>query len=201
MGRPRSFRKCNVEDCDKPHFGRGFCSAHYERFRRHGDPLGGRAAWGEPERYFNEVVVPYDGDDCLEWPYARAAGYGVFSPGGVAQGVHRRLCREVHGEPPTPEHEAAHSCGNGHLGCCTKRHLSWKTPRENCADRIVHGTQPRGETHKSAKISASEASRIRNMKGERTVRAIAQEFSLSPSTVWQIQNGKTWRDHARTGEV
>ncbi len=32
---------CSVTDCDKPHFGRGWCSAHYTRWRRHGDPLGG----------------------------------------------------------------------------------------------------------------------------------------------------------------
>ena len=34
---------CSIEGCDKPIFnGRGWCSAHYDRWRDHGDPLGGR---------------------------------------------------------------------------------------------------------------------------------------------------------------
>lgn len=33
---------CSVEGCDDPHTARGFCKRHYRRWRRHGDPLGGR---------------------------------------------------------------------------------------------------------------------------------------------------------------
>ena len=31
---------CPVQDCGKPKYGAGFCQAHYERFRKYGDPLG-----------------------------------------------------------------------------------------------------------------------------------------------------------------
>jgi hypothetical protein len=37
--------ECTVEECTKPARGRGWCEAHYARYRRHGDPLGGR--WTE----------------------------------------------------------------------------------------------------------------------------------------------------------
>jgi hypothetical protein len=33
---------CSIEGCGKPAYTRGWCAAHYFRFRRHGDPLGGR---------------------------------------------------------------------------------------------------------------------------------------------------------------
>jgi hypothetical protein len=31
---------CPVDGCGKPKYGSGFCQAHYERFRKYGDPLG-----------------------------------------------------------------------------------------------------------------------------------------------------------------
>lgn len=30
---------CIIDGCDRPHSGRGYCSSHYGRLRRHGDPL------------------------------------------------------------------------------------------------------------------------------------------------------------------
>lgn len=32
-------KQCNIEDCDKPVVGRGWCKKHYERWRRYRDPL------------------------------------------------------------------------------------------------------------------------------------------------------------------
>lgn len=32
---------CTIEGCEGKHVARGFCVAHYERWRRHGNPLGG----------------------------------------------------------------------------------------------------------------------------------------------------------------
>ena len=30
---------CNLHGCNEPHFGRGYCNKHWQRWRRHGDPL------------------------------------------------------------------------------------------------------------------------------------------------------------------
>lgn len=30
---------CSIKDCGRPHYGRGWCSTHYARWREHGDPL------------------------------------------------------------------------------------------------------------------------------------------------------------------
>lgn len=32
---------CQMDGCDKPFLARGFCSAHYSRFRKYGSPVGG----------------------------------------------------------------------------------------------------------------------------------------------------------------
>jgi len=34
---------CTIQDCGSPVHARGLCRAHYQRHRRHGDPLGGGA--------------------------------------------------------------------------------------------------------------------------------------------------------------
>lgn len=134
---PGEAQTCSIPNCGKPHYARGWCDPHYRRWRDHGDPLGGLTYDDSAQRYFREVVMAYDGDECRAWPLAKdPQGYGRFG----GKHVHRRVCEEANGPAPTPKHEAAHSCGGGHLACCTKRHLSWKTPKENQADRIIHGT-------------------------------------------------------------
>ncbi len=131
---------CSIEGCDKPHQSHGLCSSHAHRLRRHNDPYAGRTAEGDPERYYQNVVLAYDGSECLFWPFSRTkAGYGNMQYEGSARLVHRRVCEEVNGPPPTPKHEAAHSCGNGHLACVTKLHLDWKTHAGNMADMAAHG--------------------------------------------------------------
>lgn len=34
-------RTCSIGGCEKPHYGKGWCQAHWHRNRRYGDPLGG----------------------------------------------------------------------------------------------------------------------------------------------------------------
>src|SRR5690606_9617480 len=34
-------RLCSIEGCNRPHRTRGWCDAHYTRWRKHGDPLAG----------------------------------------------------------------------------------------------------------------------------------------------------------------
>ena len=96
---------------------------------------------GEPYRYYSEEVLAYTGDECLLWPYGRVSkGYALMTAGGMDRYVHRFVCAAENGPAPTPQHQAAHSCGNGHLGCVSRKHLSWKTQAENEADKIAHGT-------------------------------------------------------------
>lgn len=41
---------CAIEDCERPAYARHWCSAHYQRYWVHGDPLGGGAPRGDPSR-------------------------------------------------------------------------------------------------------------------------------------------------------
>lgn len=143
---------CSVSECHKPVYGHGYCIPHYFRWRRNGDPFAGGTSPSEPKSYLVGTVIPYSGDSCLIWPYARSgAGYGTIKEDGRMQIVSRLVCVEEHGPPPTPEHHAAHSCGNGHLGCVNPTHLSWKTPVENAADAAMHRATKQGRWAEEAR--------------------------------------------------
>ncbi|MBX5131635.1 hypothetical protein HJB80_02870 [Rhizobium lentis] len=169
---------------------------HHERFRKYGDPNAVQRKGtkrGEVQEYFYSVVLPYDGVDCLIWPFTKnAKGYGMMLCDDKYGLVTRFLCKETKGPPPTPKHEAAHSCGKGHLGCVAKRHLSWKTRVENQADRRVHGTDNRGEKHTKVKISEAIAKEIFALKGLELQKETAARFGVKTNLVACIQSGKSW---------
>jgi hypothetical protein len=152
-----------------------------------------KAPNGEPRRFFEEVVLNYEGDECLLWPFGRRGrGYGTMIVAGKNSFVHRVLCEEVNGPPTSSEHQAGHRCGNGHLGCVTKRHLSWKTPSENQMDRLLHGTHSRGERNPTAKLTEADVIEILTFKGEASIASIAERYSVSQTAIREIHSGKRW---------
>lgn len=191
------FKACSIDGCKgNAHYSacgcRGWCGKHYQRWQRLGDPLAGGTFDGEPERYLSEVVLAYEGDECLPWPFGKSGGYGTIYIDGRSHLVHRRVCERVNGPPPTPEHDAAHSCGKGHEACCAKRHLSWKTHVGNMADKITHGTSNRGERHGSAKLTNGDVLAIRELQGQKLQREIAAQFGISTTCVSQIHRREIW---------
>lgn len=145
---------------------------------------------------FIQYAKSYSGDDYLIWPFARNSnGYGhLYLPNGTGISAARLVCQEAHGNPPSPRHETAHSCGNGHLGCVTPKHLRWATPKENCRDRIVHGTQTRGQDINTNKLTESEVIEIHRMlqEGKRSKISLARQFNIGNSSIHRIKSGAAW---------
>ena len=187
-------KACSVEGCDRQAFAKGLCGAHYDRHRKHGDPTTGgplRTANGRPLAWVIEQSVA-ETDDCIPWPFRRdEQGRGKLQIKGTRIIASRYMCRLVHGEPPTPKHHAAHSCGNGHVGCMNPKHLRWATPKENSADQKLHGTQQRGERYGLAKLSDANAALILSLKGSGTTQqSLADRFGVHQSTISDIWRGK-----------
>lgn len=134
----------------------------------------------------------YQGDDCLFWPFSRGDGYGSFGFEGKNYRAHRFMCQLVNGPPPTPLHQAAHSCGNGRNGCMTPRHLSWKTNGENQLDRRQHGTTNR------SKLTAEDDAKIREMAKTMTQMQIAAVFGVTHSTVQYRLYGGSYRPRRKS---
>lgn len=175
--------------CDKPHYSRGWCHNHYRHWKLYGDPTGSHSG---VSRFLHEVAVTFSSEDCLIWPFARTNGYGHLVVDGVDHRAHRLVCQLVHGDPPTPTDEAAHSCGKGHLGCVNPRHLSWKTRVENQGDRIYHGTSNRGSRHGLHKLTEADVLQIRRLLPSVSQTEIARQFEVDPSTINNIKSGKNW---------
>lgn len=186
--------KCSVEGCGRPVKCKSLCCGHYERQRRLGSPTAGQRAFrGEALRFFREVILRFKGDDCLTWPYGKPDGRARMAYEGRDVLVSRIACEKVNGLPPTPKHQAAHLCGNGHLGCVNPRHLSWKTHTENMADKLIHGTHNRGERHGMAKLKTEDVLAIRSLRYSASQDEIARKFGVCPQYVGTIQRGKAWQ--------
>ena len=153
-------------------------------------PMRTRAPTGDPVRFFQNVALRHVGDDCLIWPYSTTKGYAQIRINGRMALVHRLSCEFLNGPSPTPEHEAAHGCGN--KACVNPRHLRWATPAENSADRVLHGTHPSGELNPRAKITKAAAIEIRSLRGSEKQVSLAKRFGISQQTVSQIQSGRLW---------
>lgn len=225
-----SSRICSVEGCNKPVFCRGWCSAHHQRWRKHGDPLGGRfyadnsgscavegcggkarlAGYcrshhhrllrygnpldgkyyeGEQSRWLHDTAN-LKTDDCVAWPFPISTnGYGLVASGSE-RGAHRAMCVMVHGEPPSPQHEVAHSCNV--RACVNPKHLRWATKSENMLDKTDHGTQMFGEKNHQHKLRTEDVVAIRALAGTCTLRSAAERFGVAISTVDRIQKRTAW---------
>lgn len=134
----------------------------------------------------------YQGDDCVIWPLFRDdKGYGIIGHLGKQMRAHRFMCIETHGEPPSPKHYAAHSCGNGHLGCFNPRHLSWKTPSENQEDSVRHGRARKKGTPRR-KLTQEQVDQIRALQGQKTQVELGEIFGVTPRTIGEIHSGRAW---------
>lgn len=111
---------------------------------------------------------------------------------GRLQLAHREVCRAAFGPPPTQSHVAAHSCGNGHLGCVNPKHVRWATDEENKHDMLAHGTRLFGEANGAARLTAQQVRAIRDLCASLSQRKIASMFGVSKSTVSSICHDETW---------
>jgi hypothetical protein len=140
------------------------------------------------------------------WPFYRdrRRGYGIVSINGHLHKAHRVMCELAHGEAPTVKHEAAHSCGNGWEGCVNPMHLSWKTRKENQADRKVHGTAGQGKkgTYRRYRLTPEKVAQIRSLIGVIPTQEIADQFDVHRSTIRQIETRRIWAvDHKMPAEL
>lgn len=196
--RPRGV--CVIDGCGRPHEARGWCQPHYERWRAHGNPLAGRTAPGELQGWV-DAHHAHEGDECLAWPFSGDKdGYPVFGANKKNVRVARYICEHVYGPPPTPQSQAAHKCGR--QWCVNRRHLRWATPRGNNQDKLLHGTQPMGETVYCAKLSEEDARFVfaRAWRGDNQG-LIAADFDISQSHVSGIKHGRFWKHLHEGGQA
>lgn len=184
---------CRVDSCNGLTDSLGYCTTHYYRFRRHGDPCGGpRSVRGEKLRWLR-AHSSYSNEQCLTFGFPLGRdGYGSVGYSGATHRAAHVMLRLVVGDPPSPIHQCAHSCGNGHKGCVNPKHLRWATPKENTDDRRAHGNILLGSRHGGSKLVEHQVIEIRLLKGLLRAKEVAANYGVSFCTVFDIWAGRTW---------
>lgn len=148
---------------------------------------------GKGIAFLRAHVADEDGD-CLIWPMSRNKnGYALFGFEGKLLWAHRFICEMVHGPAPSPNLQAAHSCGRGKDGCVHPKHLSWKTKSGNLLDAVAHGTHAGNVYGNRGQLKPAQVTAIRRLKGQMTQEQIALAFGITEPTVRDIYLGRTYR--------
>lgn len=124
-----SQRTCSVDGCDKASKARGWCGAHWLRWRKYGDPTELSIAKGPAGRRFWSRVSGDSHEECWEWRGTlRKDGYGQFSVDGRALMAHR-FAYEFMVAPIPDGLQLDHLCRN--RSCVNPWHLEPVTPQVN----------------------------------------------------------------------
>lgn len=102
--------------------------------------------------------------------------------------VARLVAEAWHGPPPVGRTQAAHLDGNRLNNGA--ENIAWKSPKENSADRLIHGTHRAGARHPRAKLCVEQVAAIR--ASGLSSRAAARAFGISQTHVVHIRNGVRW---------
>lgn len=184
---------CSVEGCSRDVIARGYCTLHYQRWKKAGDPGASAPVRGAALRWLIDVAATHGGDGCLTYPFRRRPdGYADLQVDGQKVLAHRVVCAEVNGPAPTCDGEAAHSCGRGHEGCVSGGHLRWDTRNGNMADKVAHGTHRRGARSPNAKLTEDDVRELRRLAPTTSYRELGERFGVATNTARLIAVRRRW---------
>lgn len=138
-------RGCEIDGCNRPHYGRGWCQLHYRRWYDNGDPCKTQVVHGDDETRFVAYLGERDPDSgCIPWMgYRNDDGYGVARWHGRYVGAHRVAYEREYGPIP-PALQIDHLCRR--RDCVNGEHLEAVPQRVNIARGEV-GRHNREKTH------------------------------------------------------
>lgn len=129
--------------------------------------------------------------------------YSIPDATGTYRSVHAyRLVAEAFlGPPPAADYEVAHR-GGSKLSAYW-RDLRWSTRVDNHADRVLHGTAPKGRKNGRAKLTDAQALEARKAfreikkKPRRSARkellALAAKYDITENALYMLGDGYTWK--------
>jgi hypothetical protein len=151
----KSFKKtlyfgCLIEDCDRPHAAKQYCSRHYNRLRLYGDPMGGKRfklGQGKHPEYKSWVAAKERCFVLQHKDYPRWGGRGITMCDGWRNNSQSFL--DDMGQRPTPSHSIDRIDNDGHYSCGHCDHcvsMGWSS---NCKwstkSEQINNRRPRSE--------------------------------------------------------
>jgi len=160
-----SGRRCKIDNCQNQSHAWDMCQKHYIRAKTHGSPNATHERYMRKRRWL-EANANHNGDDCLKWPFSVSAhGRGTVTVDGKTMPAPRYMCILASGQPPSPKHHAAHTCGR---------------------------TQRRGTAINTNKLTEDDVRAIRRMIGKASGVEIAKAWGITPAMVSSIKTRKAW---------
>ena len=179
---------CSIDGCNCEVYCRGWCSTHYNRWRRHGTPyktIHAPRGLSLLEKFWRRVDQDTTPDDCWEWSGARdRKGYGQLRHDGKLFRANRVACEIGHG-PLKEDQQARHKCDNP--PCCRPDHLEPGTALDNAHDAWERGRMG----YRDVYVTDSQVLELRQRytAGEKTV-TLAKEYGISRTAVQAIAAGR-----------
>lgn len=121
-------------------------------------------------------------------PQPNGMGYLRVSIGGKLMFVHRLVAEKY---IPNPDNKPQVNHIDGNPKNNRVDNLEWVTQKENMAHAVKNGLQPTCEKHPMAKLNREKVNFIREHK-EMSKKELAEMFGVSPSTIKDIWNNRTW---------
>lgn len=186
---------CSIKDCEKEAFSRSFCTTHYARWRKWGDPtaLKQNQLHGKTleERFWARVRKTAG---CWIWEGSKdKLGYGRINIDGAPTLVHRVSWQLKNGQELTKDQHVCHRCD--YPSCVRPDHLFIGDPQANTDDKMRKGRHKyghlQGEKHGCSKLTEQQVLAIRASVGPS--RIIAEQYSISGRQVRDIRRRKVWR--------
>jgi hypothetical protein len=185
---------CSVEGCTKTAIARGWCSAHYTRWKKHGDPLTVKQEQFHGLSLAGRLMARcVKTPTCWEWTgSADKRGYGRLNIGEVPMLAHRLSWQAFRGPIPEGAH-VLHRCDNPR--CIRPEHLFLGDHAMNMADKMAkkrhrYGVS-RGSDHGMARLNEAQVREIRASSGPS--RIVAEKYGISGRQVRDIRTGNSWK--------
>lgn len=198
---------CAIPDCSRSVVARGWCSMHWQRWNKHGDPLIVLPPKGPPPvDPWTRIDTSGGPDACWPWTHrVDDQGYGIFKAEGKQWRAARWMLTQKLGREMPDDEVTRHTCDNPI--CCNPAHLIPGMPVDNTRDMItrgrhIHGDKHwtrkhperlRGEANPAAVLDAERVLEIRRRyaAGELQV-PLAAEYGVKQVTISAIVRRKTW---------
>lgn len=172
--------RCKVDGCTGKHLARGFCSKHYQRFTKHGDP--NKAVYHRGDEQANIWGRAKKENGCWNWNgYKIKTGYGRVHFRGKRTLAHRAAWELTHGKIPAGKH-VLHKCDNP--SCINPEHLFLGSHVDNMNDRLL-------KERTASKLTKRDVILIRSCPGFSHKRW-ANLLNVSVTAIAQIRRKETW---------
>jgi hypothetical protein len=73
------------------------------------------------------------------------------------------------------------------------RNLKWGTPKENEADKILHGTRRLGSKHANSKLTERAVRQIFKHRNQFTLLQLGKRFGVGKTTIHKVLYRQTWQ--------